>query len=228
MVIYVVGITTEGPLKQLLAGFWYTDPHRTAASVALLAVPLASLGLGSLSDALFNLVFPDRLLSSRGARLGVAILIGVVVSYANVMLPNIGYPQGAFHEAYAELTAENKQTNKKLLTFKETRSSNASPRSPATTSWSTTPSMDRSSDTLCTASTFSINPSCLELRIRKIRSPCMERSISTVRIRVSGGGRAHGSPLCARDGHFELQALPGAHAVVSLCAVSLCPLDHLR
>ena len=118
-VIYVVGITTEGPLKQLLAGFWYTDPHRTAASVALLAVPLASLGLGSLSDALFNLVFPDRLLSSRGARLGVAILIGVVVSYANVMLPNIGYPQGAFHEAYAELTAENKQTNKKLLTFKE-------------------------------------------------------------------------------------------------------------
>lgn len=116
--IYVVGITMEGPLKQLLAGFWYTDPHRTAASVALLAVPLASLGLGSLSDALYR-VLPERIRASRGALLGVAIVIGVAASYANVMLPNFGYPQGAFHEVYTELTAENKQTNSKLLTFKE-------------------------------------------------------------------------------------------------------------
>lgn len=116
--IYVVGITMEGPLKQLLAGFWYTDPHRTAASVALLAVPLASLGLGSLTDALYR-ALPERVKAPRAARFSVAILFGVAVSYANVMFPNFGYTQGAFHEAYAELTAENKQTKNKLLTFDE-------------------------------------------------------------------------------------------------------------
>lgn len=46
--IYVVGISTEGFLKHFLAGFWYTDPYRTAACVALFAIPIASVGIGSM------------------------------------------------------------------------------------------------------------------------------------------------------------------------------------
>ena len=70
---------------------------------------MASLGLGSLTDALYR-ALSERVKAPRAARFSVAILFGVAVSYANVMFPNFGYPQGAFHEAYAELTAENKQT----------------------------------------------------------------------------------------------------------------------
>ena len=72
-------------------------PPSHGASVALLAVPLASLGLGSLTDALYR-ALPERVKAPRAAHFSVAILFGVAVSYANVMFPNYGYPQGAFHE----------------------------------------------------------------------------------------------------------------------------------
>lgn len=47
-VVFVVDISSDGPLKQLLAGFWYTDPYRTAGTVVLVAIPLAALSLGGL------------------------------------------------------------------------------------------------------------------------------------------------------------------------------------
>ncbi|MEG0504950.1 MAG: DUF6541 family protein, partial [Raoultibacter sp.] len=43
--LYVVDVSSDGPLQHLLTGFWYTDSFRVAASVALFAIPLASLGL---------------------------------------------------------------------------------------------------------------------------------------------------------------------------------------
>ena len=43
--IYIVDVTSGGPLKFLLSGFWYTDSWRVAASAVFCGVPLASLGL---------------------------------------------------------------------------------------------------------------------------------------------------------------------------------------
>ncbi len=43
--IYFVAVTSDGPGKFLLAGFWYTDSFRLAASAAVFAVPLAAIGL---------------------------------------------------------------------------------------------------------------------------------------------------------------------------------------
>lgn len=48
-VVYFVTLVTDGVLKQLLSGFWYTDAARLGASMALYAVPLASLGMASAS-----------------------------------------------------------------------------------------------------------------------------------------------------------------------------------
>lgn len=45
LVIFVVATATDGSLKHLLAGFWYTDPCRVAALLAFAAMPLAALGL---------------------------------------------------------------------------------------------------------------------------------------------------------------------------------------
>ena len=44
-VAMVVGTSSEGLLKHLLAGFWYTDFCRIAAAAAICAIPLASLGI---------------------------------------------------------------------------------------------------------------------------------------------------------------------------------------
>ena len=41
---YVIDVATDGFMKQLLTGFWYTDYYRTGAMTALFAIPLAALG----------------------------------------------------------------------------------------------------------------------------------------------------------------------------------------
>lgn len=37
-------VSTESFIKSILAGFWYTDPYRVAATAAFIGIPLASLG----------------------------------------------------------------------------------------------------------------------------------------------------------------------------------------
>nr|WP_270295013.1 DUF6541 family protein [Eggerthella sinensis] len=52
VVMYIVDVTSDAPVKYLLTGFWYTDSCRIAASAALFAVPLAAIGLWLASSAL--------------------------------------------------------------------------------------------------------------------------------------------------------------------------------
>ena len=47
--IFWVNINGEGLLKHVLAGFWYTDHHRTAATLAIAGIPLAALGLAQVT-----------------------------------------------------------------------------------------------------------------------------------------------------------------------------------
>lgn len=46
--IYVICVSTDGQLKQYLAGFWYTDSPRIAAIVAIPLVPLLAIGADAL------------------------------------------------------------------------------------------------------------------------------------------------------------------------------------
>lgn len=46
-VLYLVDAGTESALKNVLTGFWYTDPYRIGAMLALFATPLAALGLAN-------------------------------------------------------------------------------------------------------------------------------------------------------------------------------------
>lgn len=43
--IYCINAFSDGVLKHLFAGFWYTDPWRCGAMASLLGIPLAALGL---------------------------------------------------------------------------------------------------------------------------------------------------------------------------------------
>lgn len=55
IVMYVVCVSGEGILKHYLTGFWYTDPFRVAALVALAAMPLAMFGLEAVFSVLLGL-----------------------------------------------------------------------------------------------------------------------------------------------------------------------------
>lgn len=50
LIVYIVDVSTDGVLKQVLSGFWYTDYYRTGAMTALFAIPLAALGFVQLVD----------------------------------------------------------------------------------------------------------------------------------------------------------------------------------
>lgn len=47
---YVIDVATDGFVKQLLTGFWYTDYYRTGAMTALFAIPLTALGFAWLVE----------------------------------------------------------------------------------------------------------------------------------------------------------------------------------
>lgn len=49
---WFIGVTTEGNVKHLLAGFWYTDYYRTGAMASLFAIPLAVMGFAWLFEGL--------------------------------------------------------------------------------------------------------------------------------------------------------------------------------
>lgn len=48
MVMYFSTVATEGTIKHVLTGFWYTDSFRIAALVAIAAMPIASIGLNAI------------------------------------------------------------------------------------------------------------------------------------------------------------------------------------
>lgn len=116
-IIYVVGISTEGPLKQYLAGFWYTDPYRTSASVALLAIPLAALGISVLFNLLIKLLRNEK----PSYLVLAAVAVGIVIFVVNISFPNYGYPKRAFSEIYDELTYLNDSDSNKLLNYGEVK-----------------------------------------------------------------------------------------------------------
>ena len=88
-VFYMVDASSDGPIKFLLTGFWYTDSNRVAAFAAMFAVPLASMGLWlvakilrRMADALFpsgNAKCATTLVSS-----GVAVVAFLCLNYYSV------------------------------------------------------------------------------------------------------------------------------------------------
>lgn len=87
VVVFVAASSFEGEARHLLAGFWYTDPYRVGAFVALAGMPLVALAVAALSKGL-ALVFPVR-----GRRAGAAILalaLGVAVCVGAYLIPARG------------------------------------------------------------------------------------------------------------------------------------------
>lgn len=56
LLFFVIGISTEGYLKHIAIGFWYTDPNRIAAMIVFPGIPLACLGLSLLLPLIEQLI----------------------------------------------------------------------------------------------------------------------------------------------------------------------------
>lgn len=87
--LYVLSASTNGFLKQLLTGFWYTDPMRLSANIVFTGIPLACLGLRSVSAFFGGLLakwYAGGMPSRRGSKVGALVVVLVVA--AMVYSPN--------------------------------------------------------------------------------------------------------------------------------------------
>lgn len=50
LLVFIIDYSTDGILKQVLSGFWYTDYYRTGAMTSLFAIPLAAIGFVQLTN----------------------------------------------------------------------------------------------------------------------------------------------------------------------------------
>lgn len=78
---YVIDVATDGFVKQLLTGFWYTDYYRTGAMTALFAVPLAAIGFAWLVSLGASLLGKMRL-GRQGANNSHVVVMVLVVLLA--------------------------------------------------------------------------------------------------------------------------------------------------
>lgn len=102
--IFVIDVSTDGLLKHVLSGFWYTDFHRIAASVALAGIPIAAYGLGSIVDFVasnsYRIFSINRHLSSMTVNLAIAVAIFFPILPA--LAPTVST---AFSDLYTRLSA---------------------------------------------------------------------------------------------------------------------------
>lgn len=77
-----VASSTDGIVKSVLTGFWYTDPNRVAMLPALFGMPLAAVGLSRIM--LFCSRISDRKFASYALMLSVACIVAVGVFFPRV------------------------------------------------------------------------------------------------------------------------------------------------
>lgn len=79
-IMYFFDISTDGNLKHFLTGFWYTDQSRVSANTALMAIPLACMGMFAVYQWLVALAQKNRLLSQAKGKAVLGCTIACVFS----------------------------------------------------------------------------------------------------------------------------------------------------
>lgn len=130
--IFLFNSAGDASLKRLFAGFWYTDPERTAAMVAIAAVPIATFGL-STSIAFFS----ERLSAFRKARgsltqrvvqrwisillLCAFVIIGSFFTFKVDLCENVFGRWNGFRLTSTSILKDSNRTESKPLSYSESR-----------------------------------------------------------------------------------------------------------
>lgn len=108
--IYCIDVTTDGWLKQLLSGFWYTDSRRIAAMLMIPLIPLFSVGAGRVFSDFKTYAEGKKDTKASAAAMGagmalvlIALSFGPDVSlYGSVNLPSaINYVRSSLSSLYS-------------------------------------------------------------------------------------------------------------------------------
>lgn len=119
-VLYAIGTSNDGFLRDLLTGFWYSDPWRTSACVVMMAVPLAAIGLRSSLSWLRDVTV--RMFDSAGSVTNKRIALGFWMALYLLLAfyPSFNYGtqrvETAFGAVTEEITANNLFTNEQSYT----------------------------------------------------------------------------------------------------------------
>ncbi|RCS61823.1 DUF6541 family protein [Microbacterium sp. JB110] len=71
--LYVLAAGDVGPVSSMIAALWLGDPYRLAAALAIVGVPLATIGIVALG----RLIVPARRAFGAGAAIVTAVIVGV-------------------------------------------------------------------------------------------------------------------------------------------------------
>lgn len=93
--MFIIAVSSDGPVKQYLCGFWYCDHNRIAACTSLAAMPLICIGLASLFSLLDNKISNWHNIIAKETpmiKLGVSVLIILIVCFPFFIDNYLGYP----------------------------------------------------------------------------------------------------------------------------------------
>ena len=110
--IFFIAVATDGAFKQFLAGFWYTDPYRLAATAVVVAVPVATLGAEGVLFACKRLCASIR----QGQRTELATKVVFALLILSIYIPSfsldgIAYIETAFGGIYSSVAQQNEISN---------------------------------------------------------------------------------------------------------------------
>lgn len=106
LLIHVANSTYGFPYARVFAGFWYNDPYRTGAMLAMSSIPLASIGMSfcvtRASDFVLGACDP---LSRRCARAALTVVFAFVLLIPTYELPGYGTHRTGFGALYESMTS---------------------------------------------------------------------------------------------------------------------------
>lgn len=112
--VLLISITHEDQYKQLLAGFWYTDPMRLASNCAIAAIPLATLGMKWVYDVAVRLVRAYN--APRGAGARTPLVAGSIAAVFLVVNFMPEFNLAGLHHRYSE---EEIEENSHIAQFRD-------------------------------------------------------------------------------------------------------------
>lgn len=98
LMLFVVAISMNGPLKYILVGFWYSDCYRLAATVCVFAVPLIATGMDAIVSGIQYAI--GKLAGNRIATRSVAVFGGCASAIVVAAIMAINYIPFQFIEHY--------------------------------------------------------------------------------------------------------------------------------
>ena len=85
--LVIVNSTTNSEIRHVLTGFWYTDPYRIGAMLAISAVPLACLGFDWIGNFVAYLLFRGKKNSLQFVCFGVCVALAALIFSPNFTEP---------------------------------------------------------------------------------------------------------------------------------------------